>query len=724
MSEINEFDWHIDIQQNAWEVQVHDFSKELSDFLSDDKLTNKEQVWNVLKTNLDLKFKFEDFLKIATPRQKLKCKKDLQLRKTEDEIKSIILENIPEWYKIWNNDKIETSKPENVLVEESEFVDKNNNANIGTKQAETDTKQAQVDKNQAQVDINKAQVDINNESRLEAMNKAIEVRDQLVNKYKSEYPNHDLDTLTNENSKKFQETKTKLESNWVINQLKNQLNDQITEDDEDKKNETINKFINDYILLQTTLTELKSNPTIYDKNDISFFDKIVKDLDNACNIPDTNLNSFSSENITRTRHELFNSDIWNQDLIDSKKSNLKSRDYTDLFPDKSEKELINEYGKFLDNEQIKSLIIKYNNNENLTDEERNYLITGCKNAKNQIDNKTKDMVEELCLISQIKWMYMCMWEWADFQMNKSNEIESENWVLTLNGHIDWIDFSIRQDTNDPEARLQTSTRLRKRNNAFEIWDNFEDSNFILPSQSEVFNLAVKSVNSDWALQEAESPADYVSKLQDKIMSKMDDMYEDTKYVNHYMHEQVKWEQIMDKSLALVKNLKKSEIPTPITESNKGLFDFVGLIHFNIKNSTSLEKDRMNSCLEKIQNLVNEYKDTEKQPEPWKYPPIIEHYLTDKAILKNTKTMLEWWVVEGESMFDLFGKYIDKSDQRSDWKFWMINLAFLENDLIPRKEGRSLIAENYAEINLKKEWGYADMYLDNQLMWISETPAFA
>ena len=133
---------------------------------------------------------------------------------------------------------------------------------------------------------------------------------------------------------------------------------------------------------------------------------------------------------------------------------------------------------------------------------------------------------------------------------------------------------------------------------------------------------------------------------------------------------------------------------------------------------------MNSCLEKIQNLVNEYQDTDKVPESWKYPLIIEHYLTDKAILKNTKTLLEWWVVEGESMFDLFGKYIDKSDQRSDWKFWMINLAFLENDLIPRKEGRSLIAENYAEITLKKEWGYADMYLDNQLMWISETPAFA
>ena len=272
--------------------------------------------------------------------------------------------------------------------------------------------------------------------------------------------------------------------------------------------------------------------------------------------------------------------------------------------DLSEKDLIQTYGKFLP-DNFKDVLNKYNNNENLSDQELSFLIRGCENVKTQIDNKTKDMVEELCLISQIKWMYMCMWEWANFQMNKSNEIESKDWILTLKWHIDWIAFSIRQDTNDPEARLQTSTRLRKKDNAFEIWNHFEDSNFILPSQSEVFNLAVKSVNSDWALQEAETPADYVSKLQDKIMSKMDDMYEDTKYVNHYMHEQVKWEKVMDKSLALVKNIKKSEIQTPIIESNKGLFDFVGLIHFNIKNSTSLEKDRMNSCLEKIQNLVNE-----------------------------------------------------------------------------------------------------------------------
>ena len=117
---------------------------------------------------------------------------------------------------------------------------------------------------------------------------------------------------------------------------------------------------------------------------------------------------------------------------------------------------------------------------------------------------------------------------------------------------------------------------------------------------------------------------------------------------------------------------------------------------------------MNYCLEKIQNLVNEYQDTDKVPESWKYPPIIEHYLTDKAILKNTKTLLEWWVVvEGESMFDLFGKYRDKSDQRSDWKFWMIDFVSLKKDLVPNEDDRSQISQQY---DARNESDNADVVL--------------
>jgi hypothetical protein len=67
-------------------------------------------------------------------------------------------------------------------------------------------------------------------------------------------------------------------------------------------------FINNYILVHTTLKELKQNENYKDVN-ISFFEKAVKNLDNACNIPDTKFDNFSKENIAKTRTELFDNDI-------------------------------------------------------------------------------------------------------------------------------------------------------------------------------------------------------------------------------------------------------------------------------------------------------------------------------------------------------------------------------------------------------------------------------
>ena len=667
--------YHLDNPENTWnDIQVDDFPK-TTEFLNQKWMEEKQDIIKQVLTDINLKKWFEKFLDESSQVLKIKCKKNLQNCQSLDAVKSIIAEVV--WYKIWEVEMfwslniLEHKKEEKVKAEEDEV------------KAEEDEVKGK-EKNNIIIETN-----IVKKSQ-QAMSDAI----IYIQKLKENHTNLDVWPW----APQYENIKRQLVEQWILKKLQDSGHDE--------------NFINNYILVQATFQEIKHNISEYSQDEISTFDKIVKNLDNACNIPDTNLNSFSSENITRTRHELFNSDIWNQDLINLKESNIKDKnskmwtensEYDEMFPEMSEKDLVQTYGKFL-HKAAKPYLDRYNQHlanwtidqYRQTNECKQFIQT-INNIKLAFDNKTKDLVEELCIISQIKWMYMCMWEWVDFQMNKANEIESKDWILTLRGHIDWIDFSIRQDTNNPDARLQTSTKLDKQDNAFILWkDNFVDSKFILPSQSEVFNLAVKSVNSDWALQEAETPADYVSKLQAKIMSKMDDMYEDTKYVNHYMRDQVKWEQVMDKSLALVKNIKKSGIPTPITESNKGLFDFVGLIHFNIQNSTSLEKDRMNSCLEKIQNLVNEYKDTDKLPEKWKYSPIIEHYLTDKVILKNTETLLEWWVVEGggESLFDLFSKYRDKSDQRSDWKFWMINFAFLENDLTPNKPSYSQIAQEY------------------------------
>jgi hypothetical protein len=68
----------------------------LSDFLSDEKINNKEQILNFLISNPDLKTLFEKFLKTANNVQKLKCKKELRNCSTEEEIKSIMVENLPD----------------------------------------------------------------------------------------------------------------------------------------------------------------------------------------------------------------------------------------------------------------------------------------------------------------------------------------------------------------------------------------------------------------------------------------------------------------------------------------------------------------------------------------------------------------------------------------------------------------------------------------------------
>ena len=144
-------EWNVDTWKQAWTSQVDNFSKELSDFLSDEKLNNKEQISNFLISNSDLKNWFEDFLKTANFRQKIKCKKELQNCSTEEKIKSIILENIPEWYKVWNNEVWNREVTE-TTVEDEDFINLTEQARTDTEQARTDTEQARTDTEQARTD--------------------------------------------------------------------------------------------------------------------------------------------------------------------------------------------------------------------------------------------------------------------------------------------------------------------------------------------------------------------------------------------------------------------------------------------------------------------------------------------------------------------------------------------------------------------------------------------
>lgn len=637
----------------------------VSDCIKEIQVDTQLKTWfeNLLKSGIS-----DDFIDKIKQELEENRKAGLDEETLKFLLTSLIAETIEWWFKIGSSTYVETLNQIN--QEEDEAVRQEDKA-VQYEWNNIDTK----NDNEAQY------------WREEALRQRLSLNEK--------YPN--LWEQTNENSEKYSVVKNQLENNWVLSQLK-----ELGHDD---------NFINDYILVQTTLQELKSNPTNYEHDDISTFDKIVKSLDNACNIADTNLNSFSSENVTQTRHELFNSDIWNGDLIEAKQSNLKSRDYKEMFPDKTEEEMVQIYWKFLPN-NFKRFLDEYNdrlNNNKLdqyrkTDECKNWL-DAINNVKMSIDNKTKDLMEELCIISQIKWMYMCMWEWDNFDLNKAKEIKSKNWVLTLNGHIDWVNFAIRQDTNNPDAKLQTYKKIVKKDgNTFNVgWeDNFVDSNFILPTQSDIFKLAVESVNSDWALNDAESPKDYVKKVQERFMLRVDNMYLDTKYVHHYMKEQVKWEKIVDNSLKLIKQVKPSieNVFSNVNQTtNNDLYNFVKILNFNIENSTDYEKDKLNFCIDKIREVINNYRTEEKSSGLYSHD--ISNYL-------ENDTWIDWkwnenkrlWLISG--LFTHFNENpIDKSRVGYEWGGWLqtnmiINDLYIQLHDKPKEkekqQNRDLVAE--------------------------------
>ena len=672
-------EWTVDTWRQTWTPQVDNFSKELSDFLSDEKLTNKEQISNFLISNSDLKDWFEDFLKTANLRQKIKCKKELQNCSTEEKIKSIILENIPEWYKVWNNEVWNREVTE-IPVEDKDFI------NI---------------KEQARTDIEKARIYTD---KTDQEKETTDINDKIIAAVKARQ-----DLLNNHPKWKEIDEKTRKEAEKFKKKLPEETKKQLEEKGYDES------FINDYILLRVTLNEVKGDSS-FDRNQVEQFEKrvnelstldiILKNIDNSCNIPDTNLSSFSSENISQTRTELFNKDIWNKSLIKARDNNKNHHDYSEMFPEMWEDDMFIKYGQFLEWNlknywnQYKDDYLGFMNHLNdlreqaskwkvLNQEEKNFLSLPwiIKWIKEKMDNDTKNMVEELCIISQIKWMYMCMWEWADFDLNKANEIQNEDWILTLNGHIDWVDFAIRQDTNNPEARLQTYQKLARDGDTFIVgWkDKFVDSNFILPSQNEIFNSITETLKDDQSLTSFDNQSAYFKNLQSNIMWNIEKKYENTKYVNHYMQNQVKWEKIVKDTLGLI----NKTIPNIANDktlmnginkaSNKDLFDFMTILKFNIDNSTDYEKEKLNESIKKILEITDDYKNTnwEKSKSSFKYYPIIENYLKNDTWLKewNDNSRLRL-------LSDLFKYYSENSkDTRtnSDWNDW-IDSKMIINDL--------------------------------------------
>ena len=253
-----------------------------------------------------------------------------------------------------------------------------------TTQAVQDKEQAVQDKEQ--VVRKKVEVQNNKEKIERAMEIAKVAREQLL----ADRP--DVDKTTREKAKLVQQ------------QLPQETRDQLKEKGYD------DNFINDYILLRITLNEVKWSPDFDNKqvtqfekgvNDLSTLDVILKNIDNACNIADTNLSSFNKDNFEQTKKELFHDEVWNKDLIEAKKNNMKSssheKAYDKIFSEMGEDDMFKEYGKFLD-DNLKKYWDKYKDNYSWLNDEWHNLYE----RKSKWETLTQEEEEFLNIKDEVK----------------------------------------------------------------------------------------------------------------------------------------------------------------------------------------------------------------------------------------------------------------------------------------------------------------------------------
>lgn len=633
--------------------------------ITDEK--QKKLIEDTLNNSHDLAEKFDLYLKDISKVKEIKLKNKLKECNNTEEVQKIIEVFLSEetWYQVWYHE-----------IENNSLI-----------QRETTKKEQQT--------TEKEQQTIEDLSWQKEMNDAISARQVLVSD-----PNlPDLDERTNEKSDLFQATKSEFEKNWIIQQLKDSDHDET--------------FINKYILVHTTLKELKQNKNYKDVN-ISFFEKAVKNLDNACNIPDTKIDSFNTKNLTQTRTELFTDWIWNESLIKAKESNKSSKKHEDTYKqifalnenEDTDEQLIKNYWKFIEDSTLNDLITKYNENW-LSEQECDTLRKWLESTKENIDNQAKDLIEEMCLIAPIQWIFACIWPdlGNNFKLNKSREISNENWEVTITWHIDWIQFSLHHDTTDSEAHLQTSSTLTKiDNNKFEIWKKFEDSPYKLPTNWDIFTIATSCI-TDWDVTSAKNATEYFQLLQEKISNKFETvLYKKAEYTNDYIKDKIKWEKVSNQYLSLLWQIKWNQVNWNIEESNSKLYNFIDLMNSSNYLSSSTEKENISNCIDTIKSIVSTYWKTDKQTN--KYPWLICHFLMDKKILQNTQKILKWFDVPWESILDLFWYYTEQNS-------WIktINFRQLQKDLEWKVWQESLIASMRQDNENKKN---ADIDLENAI----------
>lgn len=640
MIENNNFDRVEDIQQQDLQVDYPQIDNFLKNWFSDDI---KIIIDNVFNDNPDLKDSFESFLKQSSLKEKMVCKQHLKEAKNQEEIKNIIFEQVPWWYRIsWN-----VSEFENVEKE----VEYNSEEEQGNNQQIDDT-----------INKNKESETVKN-----IVASMADAKEKLYNLLKD---NYSLQNDVSEWSEKYNKNEEELEKKWVLKQLRWLWLGE--------------KFVSDYIQIYTAIDLINyydEYKSLRGSQDFSLLYIAMKNLNNACNIPDTTLNSFSKNNIKNTRSELFHETIWNKWLIRQRAKNIENHksDYEKLFYVENDNELIQKYWRFLDWVWKNLMEKRLQNPASLSVQENDDLMNGIISKKQEIEYKTKNMVEELCMTSQVKWFLACIPKEysSQFTFNKANEISfNQDGVLQLDWHIKWVNFSLRQDTNDVNARFQTSTMLSKDqdHNLNFTW-RYRNSPFILPTTSQVFDTALSSVKDD-SLSEIGNQKDYFEILETSILENIGKLYENTDYAHHYVKSQIKSEEIVHETMQIFNLIWWWNIENLSNISNEKLYKFFDTIEFNLSVMTNKEKDKFNQCLWILWKKIAEWWNIQ-----WSDKFVKDEGLANLLGSKKSSMKILWWMwwCENElSFFDVFSLFLCQDERNESWNRKMINLYELYN----------------------------------------------
>ena len=687
------------IEKRDVEVPVKNEQSEedkiLDSFLNQVDEQRKDWMNNVFANNEKLKKWFKDFLKYAKETDIIDAVDELSNCESQEDVQKFIEDH--QWYKIPSSGITDNMKIKKNTTEVAEW----------TAAQEVATAVAVEDNEKQNKEISKNLQETAEKIRTNKI--AEEEHKRLL----SRYP--ELGEKTDKNSDLYKNVEGELKNKGVIKQL-----EEVGKDINDSN------FVEKYISYQATLQELSINRANYDKNDISLFERAVKNLNNACNIPDTRLSSFSKENIWQTRTDLFTEGIWNQSLIEARNNNKDNRDYSEVFHEISEEELIKNYWNlFMNSSDIswdsKLFFTQYLTNPNTRNEINNMkntpwaddlykdnplfnnyknMILDLESIKNDVEDKTKDMIEEMCLITQVNSMAKCIWQ-EGFGLNKANDIKyDETWAMVLDGHIDGVDFSVRHNFNEARAPLQTSSKLIESadGNTLEFWVNwkqkFKDSPFKLPSQESIFGMVSDFVAStNFSGERFNSVEDYIDNMQEWIVWKMDDVFDkDAEVANDYMQNEIKWEKIVDGSLLLIKHIKPSIDFTKVINRNDGterkMFDFMKILNYNIENSTPEEKNKLDWSINEIERITDNYKSNEKSSEL--YSESISKYLENDKWL-DTSPEKEWIdTKQNETSTVDENENLEKQDQR----LWLIFDMFIDFNKNPTDKSREGNEWNY------------------------------